>query len=126
MSAQYRVAGSVAIIYRDNLPVNGLSLSTRRGIPRDLTRTLDAPEVESIELTGNGNVFSAGADISEFSTPNSSAQPSLRAVIEARENSIKPCLLQPSSRPRWWRPSASADSRPCCRRRRRPGSAAPT
>ncbi|QSE92460.1 enoyl-CoA hydratase/isomerase family protein [Rhodococcus pseudokoreensis] len=92
MSTQYSVAGSVAIIRLDNPPVNGLGLSTRQGILRDLTRALDAPEVESIVLTGNGKFFSAGADISEFGTSKSSTEPSLRTVIEALEDSTKPVV----------------------------------
>ena len=92
MSTQYSVAGSVAIIRLDNPPVNGLGLSTRQGILRDLGRALDAPEVESIVLTGNGKFFSAGADISEFGTPKASTEPSLRTVIEALEDSPKPVV----------------------------------
>ncbi|MEN0139261.1 MAG: 3-hydroxyacyl-CoA dehydrogenase NAD-binding domain-containing protein [Rhodococcus sp. (in: high G+C Gram-positive bacteria)] len=92
MSTQYNVVGSVAIISLDNPPVNALSCSTRLGILQNLTRALEAPEIESIVLTGNRNVFSAGADISEFGTPHSSAPPSLRAVIEALENASKPVV----------------------------------
>ncbi|MGW5147896.1 hypothetical protein [Rhodococcus koreensis] len=57
MSTQYSVTGSVAIIHLDNPPVNGLPLSTRQGILRDLTRALDAPGIDSIVLTGNATDF---------------------------------------------------------------------
>ncbi|MDF3305225.1 enoyl-CoA hydratase-related protein [Rhodococcus sp. T2V] len=77
MSTQYSVTGSVAIIHLDNPPVNGLPLSTRQGILRDLTRALDAPGIDSIVLTGNATDFSAGADISEVAGPRSAAGPSL-------------------------------------------------
>ncbi|BAH50860.1 3-hydroxyacyl-CoA dehydrogenase NAD-binding domain-containing protein [Rhodococcus opacus] len=92
MSTQYSVAGSVAIIRLDNPPVNGLGLSTRQGILRDLSRALNSPEVESIVLTGDGKFFSAGADITEFGTPRSSEEPSLRTVIAALEDSAKPVV----------------------------------
>ncbi|KXF49976.1 3-hydroxyacyl-CoA dehydrogenase [Rhodococcus sp. SC4] len=92
MSTQYSVSGSVAIIRLDNPPVNGLGLATRQGILRDVTRAVDSSDVEAIVLTGNGKFFSAGADISEFGTPQSSTEPSLRTVIEALEDSTKPVV----------------------------------
>lgn len=92
MSTQYSVAGSVAIIRLDNPPVNGLGLATRRGIMRDLTRALESIDIAAIVVAGNGKFFSAGADISEFGTADATAEPSLRAVIEALEDAGKPVV----------------------------------
>ncbi|WP_430334833.1 3-hydroxyacyl-CoA dehydrogenase NAD-binding domain-containing protein [Rhodococcus sp. ACT016] len=92
LSTHYRVAGSVAVISLDHPPVNGLALAARQGVLRDFTRALDAPQVDSIVLTGNGKLFSAGADITEFGTPDALAEPSLRTLIEALEDSSKPVV----------------------------------
>lgn len=92
MSTHYKIAGKVAVISLDHPPVNGLALAARRGILRDITRALGAPEIESIVLTGNGRLFSAGADITEFGSPDALAEPSLRTLIETLEDSSKPVI----------------------------------
>lgn len=92
LSTHYAVAGNVAVISLDHPPVNGLGLAARRGLLRDVTRALESPEIGSIVLTGNGRIFSAGADITEFGTPEALAEPSLRALIEALEDAPKPVV----------------------------------
>jgi 3-hydroxyacyl-CoA dehydrogenase len=88
----YAVRGRVAVIALDNPPVNGLSHASRTGILRDLTRALDDPDVDAIVLTGRPGFFSAGADIAEFGTPASGAEPSLPQVIAALEGAGKPVV----------------------------------
>ncbi|MFE5705412.1 3-hydroxyacyl-CoA dehydrogenase NAD-binding domain-containing protein [Rhodococcus koreensis] len=92
MTTQYSVAENVATIRLDNPPVNGLGHSTRAGIVTDLHRALASPDVEAIILTGVGGFFSAGADITEFGTPKTMAEPSLQDVIAALEESDKPVI----------------------------------
>lgn len=92
MSTSYRVVGAVAVITIDNPPVNGLGLSVRQGISRDLRRALDAPEIDAIVLTGSEKVFCGGADITEFGTPNACTAPSGATVIEELENATKPVV----------------------------------
>ncbi|OUS93643.1 3-hydroxyacyl-CoA dehydrogenase NAD-binding domain-containing protein [Rhodococcus sp. NCIMB 12038] len=92
MPTQYSVAGNVATIRLDNSPVNGLGHSTRAGILADLRRALESPEVDAVVLTGGGDFFSAGADITEFGTPNAAAEPSLQTVIDAFDAADKPVI----------------------------------
>jgi len=92
MSTQYEVRGRVAVITIDNPPVNGLSHATREGIVRDLGRALDDPGVDAIVLTGGAGFFSAGADIAEFGTPASGADPNLPQVIGTLEAASKPVV----------------------------------
>jgi 3-hydroxyacyl-CoA dehydrogenase len=87
---EYRVDRGVAVISFDNPPVNGLSHAVRAGISAALGRAQADPSVRAIVLTGSGTLFSGGADIREFGTPASSAEPTLRQLIDLVENSPKP------------------------------------
>ncbi len=88
----YRVDRSVAVISFANPPVNGLSQAVRGGIADALTRAQGDSTVRAIVLTGAGGFFSGGADIREFGTPASTAQPTLRELIDLLDSSSKPVV----------------------------------
>ena len=88
----YRLDRDVAVISFDNPPVNGLSHAVRSAILDALDRAQADPGARAVVLTGTRDVFSAGADIREFGTPASSAEPSLRQLIERIETSPKPVV----------------------------------
>jgi 3-hydroxyacyl-CoA dehydrogenase len=88
----YRVDRAVAVISFANPPVNGLSHTVRAGISAALERAQADPSVRAIVLTGVGGLFSAGADIREFGTPASMAEPTLRQLIDLVETSAKPVI----------------------------------
>ena len=92
MSASYEVRGDVAVITLDNPPVNGLGHETRLGIVAGLDRALADATVKAIVVTGAGKAFSGGADIKEFGSPKSLAEPNLLSVIAAIEASPKPTV----------------------------------
>lgn len=82
----------VAVISFANPPVNGLSHTVRAGISAALERAQSDPSVHAIVLTGAGGLFSAGADIREFGTPASMAEPTLRQLVDLVETSAKPVI----------------------------------
>ena len=88
----YRVDRAVAVISFANPPVNGLSHAVRAGISAALERAQADPSVRAIVLTGAGGLFSGGADIREFGTPASTAEPTLRQLIDQVETSAKPVV----------------------------------
>ena len=92
MSANYELRGDVAVITMDNPPVNGLGYETRRGIAEGLDKALADAKVKAIVVTGAGKAFSGGADIREFGSPKSSAEPNLLSLIAAFEASPKPIV----------------------------------
>jgi 3-hydroxyacyl-CoA dehydrogenase len=92
MSANYEVKGSIAVITLNNPPVNGLGHATRAGIFDGLKKSLAKRAVKAIVITGAGKAFSGGADIKEFNTPKSLAEPTLHSVIAAIENADKPVI----------------------------------
>ena len=92
MTAQYEVRGNVAVISLDNPPVNGLGYETRLGIVHGLERALNDAAIKAVVLTGAGKAFSGGADIREFGSPKSIAEPNLLTVILALEASSKPVV----------------------------------
>ncbi|HTP98510.1 MAG TPA: 3-hydroxyacyl-CoA dehydrogenase NAD-binding domain-containing protein [Casimicrobiaceae bacterium] len=82
----------MAVVTLDNPPVNGLGHATRGEIVAAVDRALAEPLCDAIVITGAGKTFSSGADIREFNTPKSSAEPTLRSVIGAIEASAKPVV----------------------------------
>jgi 3-hydroxyacyl-CoA dehydrogenase len=92
MTAEYQVNGAVAVITLANPPVNGLGLSTRKGIVDGVTKALNDAAVKAVVITGAGKAFSGGADIKEFNTPAAMAEPTLHTVIRVIENADKPVV----------------------------------
>jgi 3-hydroxyacyl-CoA dehydrogenase len=88
----YRVDCAVAVISFTNPPVNGLSHAVRAGIFAALERAHTDPSVRVIVLTGTRGLFSAGADIREFGTAASTADPTLRQLIDLVETSANPVI----------------------------------
>jgi 3-hydroxyacyl-CoA dehydrogenase len=92
MSTSYEVRDGVAVIALNNPPVNGLSYETRRAIAEGLDKAQADAAVQAIVLTGAGKAFSGGADIREFNSPKSIAEPNLLSLIRLTENASKPVV----------------------------------
>ena len=88
----YRVDRAAPVVSFSNPPVNGLSHAVRAGLAAALERALTDPSVRAIVLTGAGGLFSGGADIREFGTPASTADLTLRQLIDLVETSAKPVV----------------------------------
>jgi hypothetical protein len=88
----YHVDRNVAVVTFSNPPVNGLSHSLRTGIADALSRARADDSVRAVVLTGGDGRFSGGADIREFGTPASTADPTLRQLIQLIETSAKPVV----------------------------------
>jgi 3-hydroxyacyl-CoA dehydrogenase len=88
----YRLDRGVAVVSFANPPVNGLSHAVRFGIAQSIARAQGDPAVAAIVLAGGGGLFSGGADIREFGTPASLAEPRLRQLIDQIEGSDKPVV----------------------------------
>ncbi len=92
MSADYEIKGVIAVISMNNPPVNGLGHATRSGIFDGLKKALADSAVKAVVITGAGKTFSGGADIKEFNTPKTFAEPNLLTVIAAIEAADKPVI----------------------------------
>jgi 3-hydroxyacyl-CoA dehydrogenase len=92
IGTRYEMKGRVAVVTLDNPPVNGLGYETRSGIVAALDRANADAACDAIVITGAGKTFSGGADIREFNTPKSAAEPALRSVIRALEDNGKPAV----------------------------------
>src|SRR5271166_730742 len=88
----FEVNGAVAVLRLNNPPVNSLGLEMRRLIVDAVARAEADPAVGAIVLIGSGKGFSGGADIREFGTPKSYAEPHLLTVIRAIEDCTKPVI----------------------------------
>ena len=90
--ATYAVQGEIAVISMNKPPINGLGAALREGIGAGLTQALNDPNVTGIVLIGTPRAFSGGADITEFGTPKTTHEPSLRTVVEMMEAGNKPVI----------------------------------
>ena len=84
--------GTVAVINMHRGPVNSLGADLRVGIADAIERAGADPAVHAIVLTGTARAFSAGADVTEFGTPNATREPNLRVLIGMIEDSPKPVV----------------------------------
>lgn len=91
-STSYEAKGNIAVIGMNNPPVNGLGFDLRLGIVNGLNQALADPAVKAIVLIGTPRAFSGGADIREFGTPKTFAEPNLNTVIRYLEASTKPVV----------------------------------
>jgi 3-hydroxyacyl-CoA dehydrogenase len=87
---EWEKQGDVAVLRMNNPPVNALGHALRVDLEKCLTEANADPDVKAIVLTGTGRFFSAGADISEFST--GMKEPFLPPQITRMEGSEKPVV----------------------------------
>jgi 3-hydroxyacyl-CoA dehydrogenase len=92
MTTWYERREDIAVLQIDNPPVNGLGHSTRVALAEGLARARADGKVLAIVVTGTDKVFSGGADIREFNTPNAMAEPHLLQLIDLIEKSGKPVV----------------------------------
>ena len=90
--ASYAVQDDIAVISMNKPPINGLGAALREGIGAGLTQALNDPNVKGIVLIGTPRAFSGGADITEFGTPKTTHEPTLRTVVEMMEAGNKPVV----------------------------------
>lgn len=82
--------GNIALIYMQNPPVNALSKSVRVGLIDEIKQALADSDIEAIVVTSQLQLFSGGADISEFS--GGDFEPPLPEVLALIENANKPIV----------------------------------
>jgi 3-hydroxyacyl-CoA dehydrogenase len=86
----YSIRNAVAVVRLDNPPVNALGQVLRRYIHDAIIHAENDKAVQAILLIGNGEGFSAGADVREFG--NAPAQPTLPDVCKRIEDCRKPVV----------------------------------
>ncbi|RQO46034.1 3-hydroxyacyl-CoA dehydrogenase [Rhodococcus sp. KBW08] len=74
--------GTVVVLTIDQPPVNGLGADLRAGLATMLDEIAADPTLTAVVLTGAGDGFSAGADVTQFNTPAATREPTLRSLVE--------------------------------------------
>ncbi len=64
-SVKVEIQNAVAVLYMNNPPVNQLSQNFKRELIEAISGGLQDPEIKAIVLTGSGQNFIAGADLTE-------------------------------------------------------------
>jgi len=82
--------GPVGLIAIDNPPVNAISHSVRLKLVDAITRAEKNPSIKALLIMASGELFSAGADITEFGRPK--AAPSLQQLQTRIESSPTPVV----------------------------------
>jgi 3-hydroxyacyl-CoA dehydrogenase len=77
--------GEIGLICIDNPPVNAISHSVRQGLVDAMARAEKNPGVKVVLIMSSGELFSAGADITEFDRPQE--EPSFQQVQTKIESS---------------------------------------
>ncbi len=77
-------------IVMNNPPVNALGAGLRQGLFTAVGNAQSDPAIKAIVIRGSGELFSGGADITEFGMPL--AEPGLPQVVDAIEASKKPIV----------------------------------
>jgi len=67
-------ADALAVIKLDNPPVNALSHAARQRIVSELTQAEADPAITAVILIGTDEIFSGGADVKEFNSPQAAAE----------------------------------------------------
>ncbi|KAJ8024782.1 Peroxisomal bifunctional enzyme [Holothuria leucospilota] len=87
-----RTSGNVSVIKLQNPPMNAFRHEVRAGLVEGIKKANEDASVKSIVIHGDGNVFSAGADITEFASGGNALEPGLISVVHHIENSAKPVV----------------------------------
>lgn len=88
----YRREDSLALIGLTSAPVNALGQALREQLLEACERAAADASVKAIVLHGEGLVFSAGADISEFGSAASFARPDLSSLLVRLTELDKPLI----------------------------------
>jgi 3-hydroxyacyl-CoA dehydrogenase len=92
MSVLYRTEGQVAVITLNLAPVNSLGLILRTDLLSAYEKATADESIKAIVIGSAAKVFCAGADITEFGTEQSFADPSLPYLCNLIEASAKPVI----------------------------------
>jgi 3-hydroxyacyl-CoA dehydrogenase len=87
----FDVLGAIGLIGIDNPPVNAISHSVRLGVVDAITRAEESPGIKVLLIISSGELFSAGADITEFDRPQ--GEPSFQQVQTRIESSPLPVVV---------------------------------
>lgn len=82
--------GNMSLIFMQNPPVNALSKSVRIGLIEHVSAALADDAISAIVISSQQQLFSGGADISEFSSGD--FEPPLPEVLALIENANKPVV----------------------------------
>jgi 3-hydroxyacyl-CoA dehydrogenase len=85
------IADGVAVVSLANPPVNALGVGVREALMAAVSQAAGDEAIRAVVLTGEGRMFSAGADISEFG--KAPVPPFLPDVIAAFEGLKKPVVV---------------------------------
>lgn len=85
--------GSVAVVNFQTEKMNVLSHALRSDLYQAITQLLADTNVQSIVLAGSAKVFSAGADIAEFSAGTHLHFPSLHDLVKVISDAMKPVVV---------------------------------
>ena len=84
--------GSVLILKLNNPPVNGLGAALRTALVTAIKAGQADNEIDAFVVSGEGRMYSAGADIREFGSTPPAGTPDLNDVIDSLEMSSKPVV----------------------------------
>ncbi len=91
-TVRYGVSDGVAVVILANPPVNGLGDTIRAGLDAGIAKAAADDTVTAVVIAGDGRAFCGGADIRQFNTSASNAEPSLANIIVKMQELPKPVI----------------------------------
>ena len=88
------------IVLSNNPPVNALGAAVRQGLVAAIEQAEGDDSVKALVIACEGQTFFAGADVSEFGTPQAFEQPMLPQVVD--RSKLAPSQSSPRSTARRW------------------------
>ena len=92
MGVKFETRDEIAVLAIDNPPVNSFSHALRRELSLALEQVEASSSLSAVVIHGAGKVFSGGADIREFGSPQALAEPHLLTLLEQIESMSKPVI----------------------------------
>ena len=89
---RFEKKNSVGVITINNPPANAMNFAAKKGVSQHIKACMKDNTCEAVVITGEGRIFVAGADISEFGKETPEGVPELEDLILEIEQSPKPVV----------------------------------
>ena len=89
---RFEKKNGIGVITINNPPANAMNFEAKKGVSQYIEACMQDDACEAVVITGEGRIFVAGADISEFGKKTPDGVPELEDLIQEIENSPKPVV----------------------------------
>ena len=89
---RFEKKNDIGVITINNPPANAMNFEAKKEVSQYIVACMQDDACKAVVITGEGRIFVAGADISEFGKKTPDGVPELEDLIQEIENSPKPIV----------------------------------